>query len=213
LKLDQTVTLTILAIVASVLSAGGIIAQVIGWKRARDERLSKEREEVKKAEAEAAAEKAKAEAEKAKHVVADKVNEREHTGRFQQTLIDRIESLERSRSKDEKRIEQLEKDNEECERRYTELERKAGVLEGENVSLKTKATALEATVQSLARDKETLRADLSTLRSHVERVEGDNRALRARLEERPESGVGESPGARVTALGVVAKVARGAREE
>jgi chromosome segregation ATPase len=194
--LDQTVLLTVLAIVASVLSAGGIVAQVIGWRRARDERLSKEREAIAKAAADATVEKAAADAKKTEHVVADKIDEREHTGRFQQRLIDRIDALEKSGRKYEQRIDGLEKEHHDCERRYTALEGKTSRLEGENAGLKIKAAHLEHATRELVRENETLREDVRTLRSRVDEVEGDNRALRARLEGRPatqvESHVGHS---------------------
>lgn len=159
----STVWFTVLAIIASVLSAGGIISQVIAWWKTRDEK----RAEVEKVSATSKVELAKVEAEDAK-------NERDHTGRFQRTLIERVEKLEQKQDAHLARIALLETDNEKCQAANAELRTE---LEG----MRTSYSSLASQNQTLAREHETLKTDHEVLKRHVAGIEHENRTLRTRL--------------------------------
>lgn len=193
----MTIAFTILAIVASVLSTGGIASQVIAWRRER----AKDQAEYNKAqlaeaakaktavaeiaarievvEVESKVEAAKVEVQAAKVIADDKKDEREQTGRFQQRLIDRVESLERRHDANVKRIETLETANTRCEQANEELLGKYALLDGAH--------------RSLQLDHEHLKRDHRTLKEHVRKVEADNRALRARLGKIDGAGVPVEP--------------------
>lgn len=151
---------TILAIVASVLSAGGIGSQIIAWRRqaAKDAaELEKTRQtgaaDVEKVKVTAKVELKKVEVEAEKH-------EREDTARFQQRLIDRIESLEKRRD-----------DN---DRKLAEAERKIEQLEDAN-------ERCDQSNRRLSREHELLKEDHAVLRLHVAKIETTNKHLRAKL--------------------------------
>lgn len=147
---------TVLAIVASVLSAGGVVSQLITWKRDRDKLAAEElakRFDSLKAERASRVELARVDLE------AEKV-EREHTGRFQTQLLDRLALLEQKHDQNAKQIETLKIENARYQSRYD---------------------ALASESSRLIREHETLKADHDTLKKHVERLEAENHALRARL--------------------------------
>lgn len=175
---------TVLAIVASVLSAGGIVSQVIAWKRARDEK----RLEAEKAKHAGDVEKTKAEVEDAKHA-------RDHTGRFQQRLIDRVEKLEKRDEERGKKIAGLEGANAKCQ--------------AENAELRSKIILLEGSNQRLAREHELLKQDYAQLKEHVDRLEAENRALRLRL-ARLDHGAGADTTVGREGIADGARAARGA---
>lgn len=166
----QMTAVTILAIVASVLSGGGIVSQIIAWRRKRDEdRAAAERHriqaaaaevkaeaQVEQAEVEARVELAKVEADTGKHELA-----------LQQRLLDRIDMLERKHDENVERIARIEIENGECK--------------AANRELRAKNERLEKNLQSLQHEHEVLRADHAQLRLHVARVEEDNKQMRTRL--------------------------------
>lgn len=179
----------ILAIVASLLSAGGLISQYIGWKRRRDElkhERNKKRDEIRtKAESDARiaaaeAEKAKAEVQRAdvtakvelaKVAVDAQRSEREDTGRFQTLLVDRVAALEkRDREKDEE---------------IAALKKAHGERVTEHRECVDKYNKLEKAHRDLHHEHETLKRDHAKLKEHVGRVEKYNRELRQRLDGRP----------------------------
>lgn len=162
---------TVLAIVASVLSAGGIVSQVIAWRRERD-----------KTSTTADVEKTKAQVDDAKHA-------RDHTGRFQQRLIDRVEKLERRDEERGRKIAGLEGANAKCQ--------------AENAELRGKITKLEGSNQTLAREHE-------LLKEHVDRLEAENRALRLRLARLDRGAGGDDANVERGSIVDGARAARGA---
>lgn len=169
---------TVLAIVASVLSAGGIVSQVIAWRRERD-----------KTSTTADVEKTKAQVDDAKHA-------RDHTGRFQQRLIDRVEKLERRDEERGRKIAGLEGANAKCQ--------------AENAELRGKITKLEGSNQTLAREHELLKRDHAQLKEHVDRLEAENRALRLRLARLDRGAGGDDANVERGSIVDGARAARGA---
>lgn len=161
--MSDTIILTVLAIVSATMASGGVIAQVIAWRR-----------DVRGKELDVRGKQIDVDDKTVDRNLAEAGQLREHTGRFQTILIERLDKLEKSRDDDERRIGELERNTAECERRYTELERK-------NRELETQARISETSLVSLRRDYENLLEDYDTLREHVDRVEADNRLMRERL--------------------------------
>ena len=172
---------TVLAIVASVLSAGGIVSQVLAWKRERDKaaldlRKTEVGVEAEKTKAVVAAkvEIAKVEVEHAKVDAADAKDEREHTGRFTTTLLERVEKLEGQHDANQTRITALEGSNKELVEANLECAQS-------NLELKTSYGELDRAHRALVGEHASLKADHETLKQHVAKVEIDNLGLRSRL--------------------------------
>ena len=85
-----------------VLGGTGIVSQVITWRKLKDIEARK-----------VGVAKITGDVEIAKVAGDVIVSEREHTGRFQAQLLDRLESLERTRTTDGNRISELEEHNSE----------------------------------------------------------------------------------------------------
>lgn len=155
---------TVLAIVASVLSAGGIFSQLIGWWREREKVRAKERAKL----AATSVEMAKVELEGEK-------DQRDHTGRFQVQLIDRIKVLEGKHDANADEIAKLHLANSKCEKSNEEMVEKCDKLQGQY-------DELLAEHKTVVQKYENLEIDYETLRTHVDRIENDNRVMRAFFE-------------------------------
>lgn len=164
---SPTFWFTVLAIVASVLSAGGIVSQVIAWLRSRDAKKT----ELAKVKESAGVEKAKTHTtgkiELAKIAMDSAIDEREQSKQFQQRLLNRLEKLEKDRDADETRLADLEKAKDACE--------------AINVDLILKLDVLSASHRTLLGEHESLKTDHEMLRADHDSLRADNKKLRARL--------------------------------
>lgn len=151
---------TVLAVVASVLSTGGIISQFIAWRREREKVNAEERMK----QAVVAVELAKV------GLDSDK-NEREHTGRFQLQLMDRIALLESKQDTNANELVKLQIANEKCEENGAKLLSKYESL------LKNYKIISEQN-RVLAHEHDQLKADHVQLNEHVARISRENFALR-----------------------------------
>lgn len=159
---------TVLAIVASVLSAGGIVSQVIAWRREREKTRSAEVVEL-----------AKVGLDSEKH-------EREHTGQFQTRLMERITQLETNQDKTNDAFAELWKANLACEEaNEKQLENYGTLLENyetaiaQNQVLIAQNEVLIEQNAALSHENVNLKTDIDMLKDHVSRIEQQNRIYRA----------------------------------
>jgi chromosome segregation ATPase len=158
---------TILAIVASVLSAGGIGSQIIRWRQERDLRKLANEKDMLAAGTDVEKVKITAEVDLKKVAVEAETAKQNDTARFQRTLLDRIELLEKRQDANRERVDELERANDVCE--------------AANRDLGEKYAGLDRAAKALAFEHEMLKADHAQLAAHVDDMEKKNRELRARL--------------------------------
>lgn len=164
---SPTFWFTLLAIVASVLSAGGIASQVIGWLRARHAKKMDLETTKTKAGVEHAKTRTTGKIELAKIAMDSAIDEREQSKQFQQRLLTRLEKLEKDRDADETRLADLEAAKDACE--------------AVNVVLHAKLDELSGSHRALLGEHESLKTDHAILRADHDSLRADNKKLRARL--------------------------------
>jgi len=159
--------LAVLAVLGTILGAGGIGVQVVSWLRER----SKHRRdiELKKIDADLAAKKIDADAEK---------SEREDTGQFQNRLMDRVIALEKEK---QERDERDKKAAEDCEMRVSDAERAAADARTAAQEATQKAQDAFAEAQRTSAEMEQLERDYDVLLAHAIDVEQQARKMRAQL--------------------------------
>ena len=164
-------------LVMGALGTHGIVSQILRWHSNRTNTHRRLESETTKAGVETAkvgVEMAKVKAEEAK-------DEREHTGKFQKLLLDRVEIQD-------KKIEALSAQNDRCEERnrlldlkYDEMDLMFRNLSQEYELLKHKYDQLDGEHHKLRMEHESVREDYKVLKRHVENVEKLNVDLRRRL--------------------------------